>query len=48
MRFFLDHDWMHEMGEALPIYRPPLDADRPAPTSSEPVLPMVFRLLFAT
>jgi nitrate reductase alpha subunit len=25
MHFFLDHDWMHEFGEALPIYRPPLD-----------------------
>ncbi|HEX6499031.1 MAG TPA: nitrate reductase subunit alpha [Micromonosporaceae bacterium] len=23
--FFLDHDWMHEVGEALPVYRPPLD-----------------------
>ncbi|RZQ63366.1 nitrate reductase subunit alpha [Amycolatopsis suaedae] len=23
--FFLDHDWMHELGEAMPIYRPPLD-----------------------
>jgi nitrate reductase alpha subunit len=23
--FFLDHDWVHEMGEGLPIYRPPLD-----------------------
>jgi nitrate reductase alpha subunit len=23
--FFLDHDWMHELGEPLPIYRPPLD-----------------------
>lgn len=23
--FYLDHDWMLEMGEALPIYRPPLD-----------------------
>lgn len=23
--FFLDHDWIHELGEALPIYRPPLD-----------------------
>ena len=23
--FFLDHDWMHELGEALPTYRPPLD-----------------------
>ncbi|MEV3951274.1 nitrate reductase subunit alpha [Streptomyces halstedii] len=26
--FFLDHDWMHELGEALPIYRPPLDMNR--------------------
>ncbi|MET8385789.1 nitrate reductase subunit alpha [Streptosporangium canum] len=25
MHFFLDHDWMHEYGEALPVYRPPLD-----------------------
>ncbi len=23
--FFLDHDWMHESGEAMPVYRPPLD-----------------------
>ncbi|HUW17129.1 MAG TPA: molybdopterin dinucleotide binding domain-containing protein, partial [Actinomycetes bacterium] len=23
--FFLDHDWMHEAGEALPTYRPPLN-----------------------
>ncbi|MGW1957183.1 molybdopterin-dependent oxidoreductase [Streptomyces sp. NPDC001920] len=23
--FFLDHDWIHEIGEALPVYRPPLD-----------------------
>ncbi|MFI1196447.1 nitrate reductase subunit alpha [Micromonospora sp. NPDC020750] len=23
--FFLDHDWMHEAGEGLPIFRPPLD-----------------------
>ncbi|SEN75782.1 nitrate reductase subunit alpha [Nonomuraea pusilla] len=23
--FYLDHDWMHEYGEALPVYRPPLD-----------------------
>jgi len=23
--FFLDHDWMAEMGEWLPVYRPPLD-----------------------
>ncbi|NKZ02262.1 nitrate reductase subunit alpha [Actinomadura latina] len=25
MHFFLDHDWIHEYGEALPTYRPPLD-----------------------
>ena len=25
MHFFLDHDWMHELGETLPTYRPPLD-----------------------
>ncbi|WP_407061442.1 nitrate reductase subunit alpha [Actinomadura napierensis] len=25
MHFFLDHDWMHEYGEALPAYRPPLN-----------------------
>ncbi|MCK2213081.1 nitrate reductase subunit alpha [Actinomadura sp. ATCC 31491] len=25
MHFFLDHDWMHEYGESLPTYRPPLD-----------------------
>ncbi|MEV3937233.1 nitrate reductase subunit alpha [Glycomyces sp. NPDC049804] len=25
---FLDHDWMHEFGEALPVYRPPLDMHR--------------------
>ena len=23
--FFLDHDWMTELGESLPVYRPPLD-----------------------
>ncbi|MFE5741481.1 nitrate reductase subunit alpha [Streptomyces celluloflavus] len=23
--FYLDHDWMAELGEQLPIYRPPLD-----------------------
>ena len=28
MQFFLDHDWMHEYGEALPAYRPPLDYAR--------------------
>jgi nitrate reductase alpha subunit len=25
MHFFLDHEWIHEYGEALPVYRPPLD-----------------------
>jgi len=28
MHFYLDHDWMSEMGETLPIYRPPLDMHR--------------------
>ncbi|MDN5795541.1 MAG: nitrate reductase subunit alpha [Intrasporangium sp.] len=28
MQFFLDHDWIHEYGEALPTYRPPLDYAR--------------------
>ncbi|PSK88765.1 respiratory nitrate reductase alpha subunit apoprotein [Murinocardiopsis flavida] len=26
--FFVDHDWMHEFGESLPVYRPPLDIHR--------------------
>ena len=26
--FFLDHDWMEELGENMPIYRPPLDMAR--------------------
>ncbi|WP_221308534.1 nitrate reductase subunit alpha [Nocardiopsis mwathae] len=26
--FYLDHDWMHEFGEALPVYRPPLALHR--------------------
>ncbi|MEU5852351.1 nitrate reductase subunit alpha [Saccharopolyspora shandongensis] len=26
--FFLDHDWMAELGEQLPLYRPPLDLHR--------------------
>lgn len=25
MHFYLDHDWMIDIGESLPIYRPPLD-----------------------
>ena len=28
MHFFLDHDWIRDMGEQLPIYRPPLDMHR--------------------
>ncbi|MCR2811163.1 MULTISPECIES: nitrate reductase subunit alpha [unclassified Microbacterium] len=28
MHFYLDHDWMRDLGEALPIYRPPLDMHR--------------------
>ncbi len=28
MHFYLDHDWMLDIGEALPIYRPPLDMHR--------------------
>ncbi len=28
MHFFLDHDWIEELGEQLPIYRPPLDLTR--------------------
>ncbi|WP_022890307.1 nitrate reductase subunit alpha [Agromyces italicus] len=39
--FFLDHDWMRELGENLPIYRPPLDlarlfGDSPAVGSTAP------------
>ncbi|MFI5615492.1 nitrate reductase subunit alpha [Amycolatopsis sp. NPDC051903] len=26
--FYLDHDWLAELGEALPVYRPPLDMHR--------------------
>ncbi|MHA3724107.1 nitrate reductase subunit alpha [Leucobacter sp. HY1910] len=26
--FYLDHDWMQELGEQLPVYRPPLDMHR--------------------
>ncbi|AOW92376.1 nitrate reductase subunit alpha [Rhodococcus sp. WMMA185] len=28
MHFFLDHGWIEELGEQLPIYRPPLDLTR--------------------
>lgn len=28
MHFYLDHDWMTDIGEAMPTYRPPLDMHR--------------------
>jgi len=28
MHFFLDHDWMSELGENMPIFRPPLNLHR--------------------
>ncbi|MDL9944936.1 nitrate reductase subunit alpha [Gordonia sp. ABSL11-1] len=28
MHFYLDHDWMIDLGESLPTYRPPLDMHR--------------------
>ncbi len=28
MHFYLDHDWMQDLGEMLPVYRPPLDMHR--------------------
>jgi len=28
MHFYLDHDWMLDVGEGLPIFRPPLDMHR--------------------
>lgn len=28
MHFYLDHDWMRDLGETMPIYRPPLDMHR--------------------
>jgi nitrate reductase alpha subunit len=28
MHFYLDHEWMTDVGEALPTYRPPLDMQR--------------------
>ena len=35
MHFYLDHDWMTELGEGLPVYRPPLNM---AALFSEPVV----------
>ncbi|MDG3015581.1 nitrate reductase subunit alpha [Corynebacteriales bacterium D3-21] len=28
MHFFIDHDWLEEIGEQMPTYRPPLDLHR--------------------
>lgn len=28
MHFFLDHDWINDAGESLPVFRPPLDMSR--------------------
>ncbi|HEY9292956.1 MAG TPA: nitrate reductase subunit alpha [Microlunatus sp.] len=28
MHFYLDHDWMTDLGEAMPTYRPPLDMQK--------------------
>src|SRR4029078_11332824 len=25
MHFYLDHDWIEELGEQLPVFRPPVD-----------------------
>ncbi|HLV04677.1 MAG TPA: nitrate reductase subunit alpha [Actinomycetaceae bacterium] len=40
MHFYLDHDWMSELGETLPVYRPPLDLHRlygdPVPGDTSP------------
>jgi len=35
MHFYLDHDWMTELGEGLPVYRPPLNM---AALFSEPTI----------
>ena len=34
--FYLDHEWMLELGEGLPNYRPPLVAGEPDATSTGP------------
>jgi nitrate reductase alpha subunit len=39
MHFYLDHDWMSELGEGLPVYRPPLNM---AALFDEPALGNVF------
>ncbi|PFG34444.1 nitrate reductase subunit alpha [Sanguibacter antarcticus] len=41
MHFFLDHDWMTDLGEQLPVFRPPLDmhrlfTDSPVPGDRSP------------
>lgn len=56
MHFFLDHDWMRDMGENMPIYKPPLDLHRlygdakigeetTGYTGSEPVAEVAVRYL---
>ena len=42
MHFYLDHDWMTELGEGLPVYRPPLNM---AALFAEPALGNVVRRL---
>lgn len=37
-QFYLDHDWIRDMGEALPVFRPPLDLPRLHPSGGEQVL----------
>ncbi|SDS07588.1 respiratory nitrate reductase alpha subunit apoprotein [Paraoerskovia marina] len=34
--FFLDHDWMTELGEQMPVFRPPLDMHRMFTGDREP------------
>ncbi|MBN9107350.1 MAG: nitrate reductase subunit alpha [Pseudonocardia sp.] len=49
MHFLLDHDWMHELGETLPIFRAPLDMHRlfgePPVGTSEPGTSVAVRYL---
>ncbi len=34
-QFYLDHDWIRDMGESLPIFRPPLDLPRLHPRGEQ-------------
>ena len=36
MQFFLDHAWVAELGEQLPIYRPPLNMPEHYPETADP------------